>query len=373
MRVMRAIMTDAIHVLRALALLVIAAVPMSAANAEDWIGLAKEHRIELDEFTFGTGETLSSITMHALTLGEPRRGDDGEIENAVLLLHGTGGDAASLLRPRFGDQMFGSGQPLDITEYYVISPSNLGHGGSTKPSDGLRAAFPRYDYDDMVRAQYRMLTEGLGVNRLKIIIGTSMGCMHSFVWGPMYPDFVEKYVPLACNAVEIAGRNRLMRQIIIDGFRNDPAYDGGNYADPANLIMGQAIRRDVLLLAGGNPYRQAVDLPTRAAVERYFAAAKQTFASNPVDPNDTIYQFDASRKYNPAARLHEITSPVLWINSADDFINPPGIGNPAALASTMPNARFVLIPPSPDTYGHGTHSRPDLWMDELIRFLEENP
>ncbi|MBD2841731.1 alpha/beta fold hydrolase [Erythrobacter rubeus] len=345
----------------------------SQAAAEDWIALADEHMIELEDFTFDTGETLPSITMHALTLGTPRRNEDGEIENAVMLLHGTGGQASSLLRPRFGDAMFGPGQPLDISRFYIISPSNLGHGKSSKPSDGLRAAFPRYDYDDMVRAQYRMLNEGFDVEGLEMVLGTSMGCMHSFVWGPTYPGFVDKYVALACNAVEIAGRNRLMRQMVIDGYRSDPAYDGGDYADPADLIVGQAIRRDILLMAGSNPYRQAAELPTRASVEQYYAAARDSFAANPVDPNDTIYQFDASRDYNPAARLHEITSPVLWINSADDFINPPSLGNPAALASTMPNARFVLIPPSAETYGHGTHSRPNLWMDELQQFLEANP
>lgn len=344
-----------------------------ALHAEDWIAMAQEHRIELSDFSFGTGETLPSITMHALTLGEPQRGEDGEITNAVMLLHGTGGNATSLLRPFFGDEMFGPGQPLDITRYYIISPSNLGHGGSSKPSDGLRAAFPRYDYDDMVRAQHRMLTEGFGVNRLKMILGTSMGCMHSFVWGPMYPGFVEKYVPLACNAVEIAGQNRLMRQAVIDGFRGDPAYDGGNYADPSDLIAGQAVAANVLMLAGGNPYRLAEEYPTREAVEQFYAAFLAGRAANPIDPNDTIYQFDASRHYNPSPRLHEITAPVLWINSADDFINPPGLGNPAALAATMPNARFVLIPPSAKTYGHGTHSRPALWMDELLRFLEDHP
>ncbi len=349
------------------------ALPLSPLKAEDWIAMAQEHEIVLEEFSFDTGETLPAITMHALTLGEPRRDSDGEIENAVMLLHGTGGDATSLLRPRFGDRMFGPGQPLDITEHFVISPSNLGHGDSSKPSDGLRTDFPRYDYDDMVRAQHRMLTEGFGINRLEMILGTSMGCMHSFVWGPTYPDFVKRYVPLACNAVEIAGRNRLFRQIMIDGFRNDPAYNDGNYSDPADLTTGQAIRRDILLTAGSNPYRLAAELPTRGSVEEYYANAARNFANNPVDANDTIYQFDASRNYNPASRLHEISAPVLWINSADDFINPPGLGNPAALASTMPNARFVLIPPSAQSYGHGTHSRPEFWMDELLRFLEKNP
>lgn len=354
-----------------LALGVMLGLPLSAAKAEDWLARAQEHTIVLKDFSFGTGETLPAITMHVLTLGEPRRNAAGEIENAVMLLHGTGGNATSLLQPHFGDAMFGPGQPLDITRTFIISPSNLGHGKSSKPSDGLRAAFPRYDYDDMVRAQHRMLTEGFGITRLDMIIGTSMGCMHSFVWGPMYPGFVRRYVPLACNAVEIAGRNRVMRQMVIDGFRNDPAYNGGNYADPADLKVGQAVAANILLMAGSNPYRMDAELPTRVAAEQFYAQRSRLSAANPVDPNDTIYQFDASRNYNPAARLHEITAPVLWINSADDFINPPGLGNPAALAATMPRARFVLIPPSAQTYGHGTHSRPHIWMDEFLRFLEE--
>ncbi|PKP96399.1 MAG: hypothetical protein CVT76_06940 [Alphaproteobacteria bacterium HGW-Alphaproteobacteria-15] len=365
-------MMQSIRYAAALLLALALGLPLTAAKAEDWLAKAQEHEIVLKDFAFATGETLPAITMHALTLGEPRRNAAGEIENAVMLLHGTGGNAASLLQPHFGDAMFGPGQPLDITRTYIISPSNLGHGKSSKPSDGLRAAFPRYDYDDMIRAQHRMLTEGFGITRLDMIIGTSMGCMHSFVWGPMYPDFVGKYVPLACNAVEIAGRNRVMRQMVIDGFRNDPAYDDGNYADPADLKVGQAIAANVLLLAGSNPYRMDAELPTRVAAEQFYTARQSRAAASPVDPNDTIYQFDASRDYNPAARLHEITAPVLWINSADDFINPLGLGNPAALASTMPRARFVLIPPSAQTYGHGTHSRPNLWMDELLRFLKEN-
>jgi homoserine O-acetyltransferase len=269
--------------------------------------------------------------------------------------------------------MFGPGQPLDITRYYVISPSSLGHGKSSKPSDGLKLAFPRYDYDDMVRAQHRMLTEGLGVTRLDMILGTSMGCMQSFVWGPMYPGFVRRYVPLACNVIPIAGRNRMFRQAIIDGFRKDPAYAGGNYSDPAALKLGQETYALMSLIAGGNPYRMQAEAPTREAAEALLAASKARLLARAVDPNDTIYQFDASRNYNPAPRLAEITAPVLWINSADDFINPPGLGAPEELAGRMPNARFVLIPASAETYGHGTHSRPKLWMEHLKRFLAENP
>jgi homoserine O-acetyltransferase/O-succinyltransferase len=355
------------------ALLAALSLPLAPLKAEDWVAKAEEHSFALKDFRFGTGETLPQIAMHALTLGIPHRNAEGQIDNAVMLLHGTGGDATSLLQPHFGDAMFGPGGPLDITRIYVIAPSSLGHGKSSKPSDGLRLAFPRYDYDDMVHAQHRMLTEGLGITRLDMIIGTSMGCMQSFVWGPMYPGFVKRYVPLACNAVEIAGRNRMFRQIVIDGFRNDPAYEGGNYTDPAALKQGQETFALMSLMAGSNPYRMQAEAPTRAEAERLLAASKARLLARVADPNDTIYQYDASRNYSPAARLHEITAPVLWINSADDFINPPGLGQPEVLARQMLNARFVLIPASAETYGHGTHSRPYLWMAELLRFLEENP
>lgn len=366
-------MTTLFRRLTALLLALALALPVHALKAEDWLAKATEHRIVLKDFAFGTGEALPQITMHALTLGEPRRDAKGQIVNAVMLLHGTGGDAASLLQPYFGDAMFGPGQPLDITRFYIISPSSLGHGKSSKPSDGLKLAFPRYDYDDMVRAQHRMLTEGLGVTRLDMILGTSMGCMQSFVWGPMYPGFARRYVPLACNVIPIAGRNRMFRQAIIDGFRKDPAYANGTYADPAALRQGQEIYALMSLIAGGNPYRMQAEAPTREAAEALLAASKARLLARAVDPNDTIYQFDASRNYNPAPHLAEMTAPVLWINSADDFINPPGLGEPEELAKRMPNARFVLIPASAETYGHGTHSRPKLWMEHLTRFLAENP
>lgn len=344
-----------------------------ALKAEDWLAQAKEHRVVLKDFAFGTGETLPEITMHALTLGEPRRNAKGEIVNAVMLLHGTGGDASTLLQPHFGDLMFAPGAPLDIRKMFVISPSSLGHGKSSKPSDGLRLAFPAYDYDDMVRAQHRMLTEGFGIARLDMIIGTSMGCMQSFVWGPMYPGFVRRYVPLACNAIPIAGRNRMFRQVVIDGFRNDPAYANGNYADPAALRQGQETFANMSLIAGSNPYRMQAEAPTLEQAKALLAASKARLLARAADPNDTIYQYDASRNYNPAPRLAEITAPVLWINSADDFINPPGLGAPEELAKLMPQARFVLIAASADTYGHSSHSRPQLWMEHLLRFMEEHP
>ena len=346
---------------------------LGQANAEDWRAAAEKHTVELADFTFRTGETLPSITMTYYTLGTPERNEDGHITNAVLLLHGTGGNGQSLLRPSFGDELFGPGQPLDLAHHYIISPDNLGHGDSSKPSDGLRAAFPRYDYDDMVEAQYRMLTESADVHSLELIIGTSMGCMHSFVWGETYPGFARRLVPLACNAIEIAGRNRMFRQMIIDGFEQDPAYNGGNYADAADLKTGVAVWANTLILAGSNPYRLQADAPTREDAVDLLHGRVARYTSSPADPNDTIYQFDASRTYNPAPRLSEIEVPVLWINSADDFINPPGLGDPEALAAEMPNARFVLVPATAETRGHGTHTYPVFWKDDLAAFLADYP
>lgn len=353
--------------------LVVTLFSLGRANAEDWQAQAQKHSVELADFSFGTGETLPSITMTYYTLGTPKRDADGHIVNAVMLLHGTGGNGLSLLRPSFGDELFGAGQPLDLARYYIVSPDNLGHGDSSKPSDGLHAAFPRYDYDDMVEAQYRMLTEGLDVQGLDMIVGTSMGCMHGFVWGENHPGFARRLVPLACNVIEIAGRNRMFRQMIIDGFEQDPAYAGGDYADPADLKTGQVIYANTLVLAGSNPYRMQTDAPTRQAAVDQLHSTMERFAAHPADPNDTIYQFDASRNYNPAPRLSEIRVPVLWINSADDFINPPGLGDPEAVAAAMPNARFVLVPATDQTRGHGTHTWPIFWKDGLAQFLADNP
>ncbi len=347
-----------------------AALLATPAAAEDWAEQAEHHTAQLEDFEFGTGETMD-ITMSWYTLGTPQRDEDGNITNAVLLLHGTGGSGTSLLRPLFGDELFGEGQPLDLATHYIISPDNLGHGDSSKPSDGMRLDFPRYDYDDMVAAQHRMLTEEADVESLDLILGTSMGCMHAFIWGEDYPGFADRLAPFACNAIEIAGRNRMFRQMIIDGFQNDPDYDEGNYEHAADLETGHKIYADVLILAGSNPYRLQAEAPTKDAAIEAFHAAQDGLKARAVDPNDTIYQFDASRTYNPAPRLSEITVPVLWINSADDFINPPGLGDPEALAAKMPNARFVLIPASEETRGHGTHTAAAIWKDELIAFLEE--
>ncbi len=328
----------------------------------------KEGDATLRQFTFGTGETLPEVRMHYTTLGTPHRDAAGQIDNAIMVLHGTGGSGKQFLQPQFADELYGPGQPLDITKYFIILPDNIGHGESSKPSDGKRMAFPAYDYDDMVKAQYRLLTEALGIGKLKLLLGTSMGCMHAFVWGETYPGFAERLAPFACNASEIAGRNRMWRKMSIDAIKADPAWNGGNYVDqPAS---GLRTYTDLSLLAGSNPIAQQAQFPTRVQAE---AALDAAFAARGkgVDANDAIYQLDASRNYNPDPALEKITVPVLWINSADDFINPPGLRMAEKAAKRMPRAQFVLIPESADTKGHGTHSWAKFWKADLARLMAE--
>jgi homoserine O-acetyltransferase len=342
--------------------LALIAAPLLAAPPQ-----GRESDIVLKDFRFTSGESLPQLQMHVTTLGTPHRGADGEIDNAVMVLHGTGGTGQQFYRPQFADELYGPGQPLDITRYYVILPDNLGHGKSAKPSDGLRMAFPRYDYDDMVTAQYRLLTEGLGVKKLQLILGTSMGCMHAFVWGTTHTGFARRLAPFACNATEIAGRNRMWRQMSIDAIKADPLWNGGNYTQPPE--SGLRTARYLGMIAGANPIALQAQFPTRAKAEDYLATNYATRAAGDTDANDQIYQLDSSRHYNPAPLLEKITVPVLWINSADDFINPPGLGLAEKAAKRMPRARFILIPESPETKGHGTHTWAKFWKDDLAKLL----
>lgn len=347
-----------------LLLLVLFAQP--ALAAEDWSKRATEQDVTLKDFHFGTGEVMD-VRMHVTTLGTPRRNAKGEIENAVMILHGTGGSGWQFFRPQFADELYGPGQVLDITKWYVILPDNLGHGKSSKPSDGMRMAFPRYDYDDMVDAQKRMLIEGLGVNQLQLILGTSMGCMHGFVWGTRHPGFALRLAPFACNAVEIAGRNRMWRQMSIDAIKADPLWNGGNYTkQPA---QGLRTARDISIIAGGNAWGLQVQYPTREAAEKFLAETSEARAKAELDANDQIYQLDSSRNYNPAPKLSLIRVPVLWINSSDDFINPPELGLAQKQVKQMPRARFILLPFSPETKGHGTHTWAKFWKKELAKLM----
>jgi len=321
------------------------------------------------DFHFGTGETLPELKLHYLTLGTPHRNAAGHVDNAILLLHGTGGDAHSLFNPVFSTVLFGPGQPLDITRYFLIFPDDIGHGESSKPSDGLRMHFPQYDYDDMIRGQHQMLLEGLHVDHLRLILGTSMGCMQSFVWGETYPDFMDALMPLACNAVPLAGRNRMTRYMAIDAIKHDPAWNNGDYTTEPQ--QGLRTANEMLLIMGSAPLQMQKLYPTREAAEKYVDTyLARTMAAT--DANNLIYYVNASRNYDPSHHLDRITVPVMWINSADDFINPPELGLAQQQVKKMPHAQFILIPISDATRGHGTHTQAAIWQDYLIQLLKES-
>ncbi len=348
------------YLIAAMALL---ATPVVAQTA--WPNVERDFVIR--DFAFRAGERLPGLRMHYTTLGTPRRNAKGEIDNAVMVLHGTGGSGRSFLVPQFADELYGPGAPLDITKWYVILPDNIGHGKSSRPSDGMRMGFPKYDYDDMVEAQRRLLVDGLGVKRLKLILGTSMGCMHAFVWGTTHPGFAERLAPFACQPVAIAGRNRMWRKMSIDALMADPAWNGGNYTTPP--VQGLRTMAYLSILAGANASALQAQFPERIQAEEALARSYAAQMARNTDANDAIYWYDSSRNYNPAPHLAKITVPVLWINSADDFINPPELGIAEREVKKMPNARFILIPASPETKGHGTHTWAKLWKRELAAFL----
>jgi homoserine O-acetyltransferase/O-succinyltransferase len=329
----------------------------------------KESTYVISNFRFGSGDTFPRLTLHYLTLGTPTRDSQGHVDNAILLLHGTGGDRYTLLNPVFADELFGPGQPFDITRYFLILPDDIGHGDSSKPSDGLHMRFPHYDYDDMVRAQYLMLTQGMQVDHLRLILGTSMGCMQSWVWGETYPRFMDALAPFACYPTEIAGRNRMSRYMAIELVKHDPAWNNGEYTtEPAEGLRGAA---SMVLIMGSAPLFMQEHFPTRAQAEKYVDDYLARDLPE-LDANDLIYYFDASRNYNPEPRLDTIAAPALWINSADDFINPPELGEKSINSRVlphMPKTRFVLIPISEVTRGHGTHTLAAVWKSYLVDFM----
>jgi homoserine O-acetyltransferase/O-succinyltransferase len=322
----------------------------------------------IKNFRFGTGESLPELKLHYLTLGKPHRDGAGHTDNAVLLLHGTGGNATSLLNPAFSGVLFGPGKPLDISRFYIILPDDIGHGESSKPSDGLRMHFPQYDYNDMVASQHTMLLDGLHVDHLRLILGTSMGCMQSFVWGETYPKFSDALAPFACLPVELAGRNRMWRYMAMQIIRKDPAWKNGDYTtEPIEGLRGA---NDLIAIAGSAPLWIQKNYPTRALAEAYADRTLDRLIAH-MDANDFLYYVNASRNYNPEPKLSAITAPVLWINSADDFINPPELGIAEKLVTRMPHAKFILIPISDATRGHGTHTQAAVWNDYLIEFLRK--
>jgi homoserine O-acetyltransferase len=321
------------------------------------------------DFRFRSGETLPELRLHYRTLGTPRRDASGRVVNAVMVLHGTGGTGAQFLLPRFAGVLFTPGGLLDVAKWYVILPDGLGHGGSSKPSDGLHARFPHYDYDDMVAAQHELLVKGLGVDHLRLLMGTSMGCMHAFVWGETYPDFSDALMPMACLPTRIAGRNRMWRDMVIQAIEADPAWHGGEYkAQPMEALRTAA---DVLIIAGSTPLPYQKAYPTPDEADRWVASEVNSRVGA-MDANDTLYAFAASRDYDPSAGLERITAPVMWINSADDFINPPELGIAETMAPRIRRGRFVLIPVSTETHGHGTHTWAAIWKDYLEELLKES-
>jgi homoserine O-acetyltransferase len=321
----------------------------------------------MKDFVFTGGEKLPEVRIHYRTLGQPRTDAAGHTSNAVLIMHGTTGSGENFLSETFGGVVFCAGCLLDATKYYIIIPDGLGHGKSSKPSDGLHARFPRYGYEDMTNAQYRLVTEGLHVDHLRLVMGTSMGGMHTWMWGEKYPDFMDALVPLACLPVQIAGRNRAWRKMGIDAIRNDAAYSNGDYSSQP---QGLKIALQLLWLVSNNPVQRQKDAPTRAkadtALDTWVAERLHTY-----DANDTLYALDASYDYNPQPKLAAIKAPLLAINFADDLINPPELGILEKEIKTVPHGREVLVPLSDVTRGHGTHSLPAVYGDQFAQFLKE--
>ena len=320
-------------------------------------------------FHFRSGDTLPELRMHYTTFGKAARDASGKVTNAILILHGTGGTGKQFLQPQFAGELFGPGQLLDVDRYFIILPDNVGHGKSSKPSDGMHARFPNYDYDDMVAAQHEMLEKGLAVNHLRLILGTSMGCMHSWVWGETYPDFMDALMPLACLPTQIAGRNRVWRKMVMDGIRNDPDWNNGDYTTEPRAAL--EIATDFLLIAGSTPLPMQKTLSTRDAADKYLEDYRKRTTHN-LDANDLLYAVSSSRNYDPSPALEKIVAPVMYVNSADDFINPPELGIAEEQIKRVKHGRFVLIPASEKTHGHGTHTWAIFWKQYLKELLDES-
>lgn len=329
----------------------------------------KEGNFVVHNFRFKDGETLSELRLHYATLGAPARDAHGRVTNAVLILHGTTGSWRQFMSPVFAPVLFGHGQLLDASRYYIILPDNIGHGGSSKPSDGLKAHFPHYDYDDMVAAQHQLVAAGLGVNHLRLVMGTSMGCMHSWVWGETFPDFMDALMPLACLPVPIAGRNRVWREEVMDSIRLDPAWENGNYTQEPVLGLRSALY--VLLIAVSSPLQWQKHYPAPQQAGEFLHNFIATRLPH-YDANDVLYAVDSSRNYDPSPSLEKIKAPVMFVNSADDFINPPELGIAQREIKRLPRGRFVLLPISDQTRGHGTHTVAAVWKQYLQELLQES-
>ena len=318
------------------------------------------------DFRFTSGETLPELRLHYRTLGTPRKDESGIVRNAVLILHGTGGTGAQFTGAGFAGELFGSSQPLDAARYFIILPDAIGHGKSSKPSEGLRGRFPRYGYLDMVDAGHRLVTQGLGVNHLRLVMGTSMGGMHTWMWASRYPDLADAWLPLASLPAQISGRNRAWRRVVIDAIRNDPEWKSGEYTTQPRSLRTAA---QMLWLMSSNPVLRQKQAGTLTdadqALDQYVANYLKTG-----DANDILYALEASRDYDPGPHLEKIKAPLLAINSADDLINPPELQILEREIIRVPNGRAIVLPLSDKTAGHGTHTLAALWKHHLQKLLE---
>jgi homoserine O-acetyltransferase len=319
------------------------------------------------DFKFASGETLPELRLHYRTLGTPQKDAQGKTTNAVLIMHGTTGSGAQFIRPEFAGELFGKDQPFDATKFFIVLPDGIGHGKSSKPSDGMHAKFPRYGYIDMVEADYRLLTEGLGVDHARLVMGTSMGGMHAWLWGELHPDFMDALLPLASLPTQISGRNRAWRRMVIDAIRNDPAWNGGEYKTQPPSLRTAA---EMLWLMSSNPVLRQKDAPTLGKTDEVLDKFVEQIVKTD-DANDVLYALEASHDYDPGPNLEKIQVPLLAINSADDLINPPELGILEQEIKRVPHGRAIVIPFSDKTRGHGSHTLAPLWKDQLVDLLKD--
>ena len=343
--------------------LIIATAPVRAADYPP----PAEADYTIRDFKFASGETLPELRVHYRTLGKIDKDAQGKARNAVLITHGTTGSGGQFLRPEFAGELFGKNQPLDATKYFIVLPDGIGHGKSSKPSDGMHAKFPRYGYIDMIEAQYRLLTDGLGVNHARLVMGTSMGGMHTWLWGEIHPEFMDALFAAASLPAQISGRNRAWRRMVIDAIRNDPAWNGGEYKTQPPSLHTAA---EMLFLMSSNPVLRQKEAHTLAQADEALDKFVEQIVKTS-DANDVLYAIEASRDYDPGPNLEKIRAPLLAINFADDLINPPELGILEREIKRVPHGRAIVMPMSEKTRGHGSHTLAALWKDELVKLLKE--
>ena len=357
-------MMACIHRFVALALVIAVTSVVSAAEYP----APTEADYVIRDFKFTSGETLPELRIHYRTLGKATKDEKGVVQNAVLITHGTTGNGAQFIRPEFAGELFGPGQPLDATKFFIVLPDGIGHGKSSRPSEGMHAKFPHYGYIDMVEAQFRLLTDGLGITHARLIMGTSMGGMHTWLWGSIHPDFMDALMPLASLPTQISGRNRAWRRLVIDAIRNDPEWRNGEYTTQPASVRTAA---QMLWFMSSNPILRQKDSPTLTktdeVVDKFVADYLKTG-----DANDVLYALEASHDYDPGPGLEKIRAPLLAVNFADDLVNPPELGILEREIKRVPKGRAVVIPLSDKTRGHGSHTIATLWKGELEALLKQS-